>query len=213
MSKKKHELEKLCINVNKVYDWVTRQVEKDINFIGDKGWKKLGFDDVTPCPDLEDDFIVKVIFEDVECEEVGKRKDIFVEEFDTLMQIVKIKVQGNFRIVFFKEDDKKFEPIVSDLIPFCIFEKFVLCAPEGTKIKCHVYDSFGFGGICCNGDDFQELAVTLVLCLSVQAEAKVKVQIEGKICQPREDIILPIPIRECPEIEFPPQCPNVFPPC
>ncbi|MDQ0255371.1 hypothetical protein J2S74_002753 [Evansella vedderi] len=222
------KLERLCIRVPKVYDWVTRQVDKDFNFVGEEGLDRLSFQcngtpDADPCELLEDDqeFIVSVIptdaqgneidLDEIECREVGHRRDVFVEDLGIELQTVKLKKQGFFKILLHLEEDGAVV-CESAPIPFCIFEKFLLCAPEGTDIECHVFDFFGTGVVCCNNGQFIDLALTLTICQSIQAEADVKVEVEGRICKPREDIIEPIVERVCPEIEFPPQCPEIFPP-
>ena len=222
------ELENLCIRVTKVYDWVTRQVDKDFTFNGTTGLSDLGFtsngtpnDD--PCALLDDgeDFFVSVVptdsegnvipLDDIECREVGTRRDVFVEELDIELQLVRIKKQGFFVIELREVEDG---PVVSvsEPVPFCIFENFLLCAPEGTDVVCHIFDFFGTGVVCCNNGSFLDLALTLTICQSIQVETDVKLEVEGRICRPREDIIAPIVERVCPDIQFPPQCPEIFPP-
>ncbi|MBB5174863.1 hypothetical protein [Texcoconibacillus texcoconensis] len=223
------ELEQLCIRVDKVYDWVTRQVDKDYSFSGDEGLERLGFscnnneeaDGDNPCEFIDDDdeVFVTVVptdadgdpidLDEIECVEVGRRQDVYVEDFDTDLQLVKLKKQGFFVIELrLNENGDPF--CVSEPISFCVFEKFLLCAPEGTEINCHIYDFDSTGVLCCNNGEFLDLELTLHICQSVQVEAEVKVEVEGKLCQPREDIIMPIE-KVCPEITFPPQCPEVFP--
>ncbi|MBU9713296.1 hypothetical protein [Evansella tamaricis] len=223
------DFERLCVRVPKVYDWVTRQVDKDFNFMGTRGLDDLEFTcngtpDADPCAFLEpgEDFIVNAIptdqdgnqidLDDIDCTEVGNRRNVYVEELGIELQAVKLKVQGYFVIELYMEDDLNNPFCVSTPIPFCVFEKFLLCAPEGTDIECHIFDLFGTGVVCCNNGEFLDLAFTLTICQSVQVEADVKVEVEGKICQPREDIIEPIVDRLCPDIAFPPQCPEIFPP-
>ncbi|MCD8511617.1 MAG: hypothetical protein LRY73_18325 [Bacillus sp. (in: Bacteria)] len=221
--------ERLCVRVRKVYDWVTRQVDKDFNFVGEEGLDRLAFKcngtpDADPCELLEEgeDYLVSVIptdsegnevdLEEVEwCHEVGPRRDVFIEDLGIELQRVKLKKQGWFVIQLRTEEDGEIV-CESEAIPFCIFEKFLLCAPEGTDIECHIFDLFGTGVVCCNDGEFIDLALTLTICQSVQVEADVKIEIEGKLCKPREEIIEPIVERVCPDIEFPPQCPEIFPP-
>ncbi|SDY17249.1 hypothetical protein SAMN05421736_101565 [Evansella caseinilytica] len=220
-------LESLCIRVDKVYDWVTRQVNKEYNFNGVNGLADLAFTcngtpDDNPCELLgpNEDFIVTVIptdengneipLNEIECSQVGLREDVFVPELDTELQLVRIKKQGFFVVEL--RIDPNFPPVcVSAPISYCIFERFLLCAPEGTVINCHVFDFDGSGAVCCANGEFIDLTLELLICQSIQVEAEVKIEVEGRLCKPREDIILPIE-RVCPEITFPPQCPEIFPP-
>ncbi|MBU9723622.1 MULTISPECIES: hypothetical protein [Bacillaceae] len=222
------KLERLCVRVPKVYDWVTRQVDRERQF---DSLDRLAFvcndieenDEVDPCEFLNDDedFIVNIIPTDedgdeidaseIDCREVGPRQDIFVEELGVELQLVKLKLEG-FYVVELRNEVTNEVVCVSSPIPFCIPQKFLLCAPEGTEINCHIFDFFGNGVLCCSNGEFVELAVTKTFCLSVQAEADVKVEIEGRLCKPREDMIEPIFEEKCPKITFPPQCPEIFPP-
>ncbi|PYZ97753.1 hypothetical protein CR205_03940 [Alteribacter lacisalsi] len=214
------EFHPLCIRAEKLYDWVTRQVDKELTFSGPAGLAELDFDcdgeegADDPCDLLPpgEDFIVTVVeVEDtVECSEVGTRRNVFVPELGIELQEVKIRKQGSF-VVELRLDEDDVDPIcTSGEIDFCLFEKFLLCAPEGTEVDCDVFDFSGSGVVCCINGEFSSLQLTLHICQSVQVHADVILEIEGAECRPREDIILPIS-RLCPEIAFPPQCPEIFP--
>jgi len=230
-----NKLERLCIKVPKVYDWITHQAEKEFQFkIGDidffteenpedqrkdtlvadvcsyflPDWVNIG------CVLVEPKKSVKKKDKDVLCQEVGERKDVFVEEFDTELQIVKVQKKGQFQIILEADTDKKkgVAPLFSEPIDFFKIEKFVLCAPEGTEVICEVFDFDCEGSFICNGDGTEwAIDLVLIICQSIQAEAEVKIDIEGRICKPRPEIILPVPDRECPEFTFPEQCPEIFP--
>lgn len=221
------KLERLCIKVPKVYDWITHQAEKeekfetgDIDFFTEQDPDMQTTDVLVP--DVCGYFLPETVevsciliepeFPEQLCEEVGTRKDFYVEEFDTTLQVVKIQKQGEYQIVLESEHKHK-PPLFSEPISFFKIEKFLLCAPEGTDVVCHVYDFDCEGSFLCNGKDGTEwtLDLTLLICQSIQAEAEVKIDIEGKICKPRPEIVLPTPAKKCPEFRFPEQCPEVFP--
>ncbi|WP_280769240.1 hypothetical protein [Salipaludibacillus daqingensis] len=228
-----NKLERLCIKVPKVYDWITHQAEKEFQFsIGDIDF----FTEEEPENQRKDNVVsdvcgyflpdlVKVSCVLVEpekpkkkekkqelCQEVGERKDIFVEEFDTELQLVRIQKQGQFQIVLESDHKNGVAPLFSEPVNFFKLEKFILCAPDGTEVICHVYDFDCEGQFICNGDGTEwTIDLVLLICQSIQAEAEVKIDIEGKICKPRPEIILPIPDKECPEFTFPEQCPEIFP--
>lgn len=228
-----NELERLCIKVPKVYDWITNQAEKKFHFnIGDIDFfteedpenqkKDTLVSDVCSyfLPDLVNVRCVLVEPEPSEddnentdiCREVGERRDVFVEEFDTELQIVKVQKQGQFQIILESDNNNGCDPLFSEPTNFFVLEKFVLCAPEGTDVVCEIYDFDCEGSFICNGNGTDwTIDLVLLICQSIQVEAEVKIEIEGRICQPRPEIILPIVSKECPEFTFPPQCPTVFP--
>ncbi|WP_223700652.1 BMQ_0737 family morphogenetic spore coat protein [Sutcliffiella deserti] len=92
-------------------------------------------------------------------------------------------------------------------IPFHTIQTFLLCAPEGTELDCHV-TFFECDSNLVATPEFSQLDVSLTLCLDIQMEADVKFEIDAKICRPREEIIEGL---ICPTKEFPPQCPEIFP--
>ncbi|WLR51617.1 hypothetical protein LC040_01570 [Bacillus tianshenii] len=93
-------------------------------------------------------------------------------------------------------------------IPFATAQTFVLCAPEGTHVQCHLSFFECDASLICT-EDFQQLDVSITLCVEVQMEAQVKIEVEGKFCRPRPE--LPIASALCPTDKFPPQCPDIFP--
>lgn len=96
-------------------------------------------------------------------------------------------------------------------IQFATAQTFILCAPEGTEVDCHISFFECDASLICMTEDqtnFQQLDISITLCLEVQMEAKVKLEVEGRFCKPREEILA---ATLCPEDKFPPQCPEIFP--
>lgn len=89
-----------------------------------------------------------------------------------------------------------------------VFQKDVLCAPQGTSILCRVTQ------IVCDAVLLNEcqIAVNVSICKEIQVEAEVKLEVIAEFCRPRAAIspdLLPLP---CPPVgQFPPQCPSIFP--
>lgn len=205
----------LCIRADKLYDWVTRRIERTFDFDQDD----IDFPTIEgpggPCEffDDSDDVEVQVTNVDIECNEVGTRQDIFIPELKLELQEVRIKKQGTFQVALSGDVGGVETTLLSDPVSVCFFERFILCAPETTDIFCEVFDIEGSGGICCldNGvvGEF-DLSLSLLICQSVQVSADVILEIEATECRPRKDIILPID-QVCDEITFPKQCPQIFP--
>ncbi|MDR6999281.1 HYR domain-containing protein [Neobacillus niacini] len=93
-------------------------------------------------------------------------------------------------------------------IPFQAVETFFLCAHAGTSVHCEITDFECEATIICDANqNFQQLDLFISMCQSVQTEAEIIVEIEGKLCEPRKEIST-----SCPFPDIPPQCSEVFPP-
>lgn len=224
--------ERLCIRVPKVYDWVNRQVDVPlITFNGSSGLGALGFDcgqpgqDDNPCCVFDDTaYVVNCYVTDSEgnpvnplkegsltCMEIaqpGGRHNITatLPSGDTItLQKVKALVKGY--VVVEVSDLQGNNTCTSEPIPFATAQTFFLCAPQGTDLHCHVSFFECDANLICDGHDFQQLDVSITFCLDVQMEAYVKVEIEGSLCGPRQELAAGV----CPTHQFPPQCPELFP--
>jgi len=230
--------EKVCIRTRKVYDWVTRQVEipiinmaddkLDAKFKCEKGGKPDKVEKL--CEFLEKhggDFSVNCFLSDDKGNRIDPKDDeqefFFCKEIlpssgrppvtvtlpngdDVTLQRVKALVKGWVAVQI--EDETGDVICHSEGIPFATVQNFLLCAPEGTDLDCHVSFFECDASLIC-ADNFAQLDVSLTLCLEVQMEADVKLEIEAKHCHPRDEIIEPTQL--CPTEKFPPQCPEVFP--
>ncbi len=151
----------------------------------------------------------------ISCEEIpqpeGRQSSQFQLPDGSTVTLQKVKVlkKGYVRV---KVTNHHGDCCVSDPIHWCITEKFFLCAPPGTFLECEVTDFECEANLICkpncedNGYQFQQLDISIIICQSVQMEAKVKIELTADFCQPRQD--LPF---VCPPLAFPPQCPTIFP--
>jgi hypothetical protein len=222
--------ENVCINVPKVYDWVTRQVDLPlISFTGDQ-LNDVNFDcdGTTPfgnlCDTLCEPFVVNCFVSNaagqpvdplkhgaIFCQEIvqpnGRHQvDVTLPSGETVtLEKVKVLVKGH---VVVNVVDAEGTECTSEPIPFATAQTLFLCAPEGTELNCHISFFECDADLICT-DQFEQLDVSITLCVEVQMEANVKLEIEAKICRPREE--LPISGIVCPERKFPPQCPEIFP--
>jgi hypothetical protein len=222
--------ENVCIHVPKVFDWVTRQVDLPLmSFTGDQ-LNDIDFDcnGTTPigniCDTLVGPFTVRCFLSNAAgqrldpnnnnsffCEEIvqpqGRHQvDVTLPSGQTVtLEKVKVLIKG---FVVVSVTDAEGTTCTSEPIPFATAQTFFLCAPEGTVVECHVSFFECDADLICT-DQFQQLDISITLCVEVQMEANVKLEIEAKICRPREE--LPISGILCPERKFPPQCPEIFP--
>lgn len=220
MSNKQH---KVCIRTKKVYDWVQRQVELPLMHFSGEDFEDLfeckdnGF---TPEDDICDflrnkDFTVRCLLvpDSILAQEIKQpkgRQQVTTKlpsgEKVTLEK-VKVLVKGLVDIEIYDAMGRLLCRTIEP-IEFATAQTFFLCAPDGTKIVPHVTYFQCDADVICT-ENFQQLDISILLCLEVQAEAEVKLEVEAAICKPREE--LPIADIVCPEDRFPPQCPEIFP--
>ncbi len=225
MSLGKH---KVCIKVPKVYDWVQRQVEVPLlSFEGEKLDDIFDLNgnyeyDTELCEILADtDYTVHchLIEDSILCKEIKQHPtrhdvDVTLPTGETItLQKVKVLLKGKVQVVIDIQNpgpNCKKHKIVSEPINFQTVQTFFLCAPEGTDLKCKVtYFQCDADVICELDPHFEQLDVSILLCLDVQMETDVKLEVEAAICKPRQE--LPIEDIVCPTDIFPPQCPEIFP--
>ena len=208
--------ELLCVNTEKVYDWVLNEGTFDLNIDG----LELPINTVTgaqlECDDIDLNTVTcEVIPAEVDSIVVLDREDqvLTIEEEEVTLQVVNIR--------------KSFDVIVNaQLIPelgggtieigtatFSRCEQVILCAPEGTDINVSYTDlsCFVCSVNCDTGTttEIDELNVTLTVrrCQSIQSTHEVTIELEADFCQPRD--MLPVP--PCPTPTIPAQCPVIFP--
>ncbi|AMX83265.1 hypothetical protein GS3922_05980 [Geobacillus subterraneus] len=232
----RRDKEKVCIRTRKVYDWVTRQIDVPLrSFSGDDlemifpttNCQRTG----TMCEfltaqamdpqaltircfltDAAGNPIDPVVDQDaLICQEITQpngRQPVNVTlpsgEIVTL-QKVKALVKGHVVVQIVSPTGTVI--CQSSPIPFATAQTFILCAPEGTQLNCHISFFECDTSLVCT-DNFAQLDVSITLCLEVQMEADVKIEVEARFCQPREELAEAV---LCPTNKFPPQCPDVFP--
>ncbi|MEK4381540.1 hypothetical protein NSS70_06520 [Aeribacillus sp. FSL K6-2848] len=231
MSHLGHDTERLCIRVPKVYDWVSRQI--DLPQLSFRDLSSIGFDceGVTgtsedPCA-LYDDGPVNVncylsdslgnpvdpnspnaisVTEIVQPQ--GRQSVVVHLPRDGKITLQKVRVLIRGYIVVTLSDLQGSVTCVSDAIPFATVQTFFLCAPPGTTLNSHVSFFESDANMICDNTSFSQLDISIMICLDVQMEAQVKLEVEGKFCKPRRE--LPTTLT-CSAVQVPPQCPEIFP--
>ncbi|MDV2685092.1 hypothetical protein RYX56_11985 [Alkalihalophilus lindianensis] len=218
MSHKKHNL---CINAEKVFDWVIRPVDiQTKTFCGEELEELFGesrdlLEDGL-CDFLEENPGIttecKVLEQCLEAKEIiqpnGRQKiEVTLPSGEEVkLHKVKILVSGKVKVFIF---DGKQCVSESRVIDFCTTQTFFLCAPKGTCVYARVLEGECDAElICCN--DTAHLNIDIDFCLDVHATDFVKLEIEGAYCKPRNEF----PISDivvCRPEKSPPQCPLIFP--
>ncbi|RAK15349.1 hypothetical protein B0I26_12241 [Anoxybacillus vitaminiphilus] len=232
-----HHKEKVCIKTRKVYDWVTRQVDVPLKSFSDRDLESIFPDSKCHRHDKKvcefftshgfnpEDFTIRCFLTD----EDGHRIDPVVDNDALICQEIiqpdgrqpvritlpsgekvtlqKVKALVKGHVVVQILDANGHVVCESKAIPFATAQTFILCAPEGTMLDCHISFFECDASLVCT-DNFSQLDVSITLCLEVQMEADVKIEVEARFCKPREEIL---EATLCPTDKFPPQCPEVFP--
>ncbi|KXH78576.1 hypothetical protein [Sporosarcina sp. HYO08] len=209
-----HGRELICINVDKVYDWIVKEKSFDISPTEAIAFPALHSDtslanavvtcEVTPAAM---DPVVILNREDREFCIDGKKvclQQLTIQKNFTLTVIVTV-AGGTLRSVG---------------IPVSRCEQVTLCAPEGTDVEvtytdldCFVCSTgalefvAGTPNVTPNSIRFTDLNISVSTCQSIQSTFPVTVEFSANFCEPREDF----PTAACPAPTHPKQCPAIFP--
>ncbi|MEH7380588.1 hypothetical protein V7138_08920 [Bacillus sp. JJ1533] len=231
----RHNTEKVCIRTRKVYDWVTRQIDVPLISLTDDTLKtkfkchgnKKDIDELCTFLENQGDVSVNCFLSDSDGNPIDptmENEDFIIREImqpngrhpvhvtlptgdEVMLQKVKVIVKGFITVEILDAQGMRL-CVTKKPIPFATAQTFILCAPEGTMIDAHVNFFECDATLICEPHDLQQLDISITLCLEVQVEADVKLEVEGRFCKPREEIL---EAALCPTEKFPPQCPEVFP--
>ncbi|GED71113.1 hypothetical protein BRE01_48150 [Brevibacillus reuszeri] len=206
-----NNLQEECIRVNKVYDWVVLAnsyrnkiaIPADCQALVDAAIR-AGQDITFSC--------VEPVSPAPSCSVVGiRRETIVVGGTSVRVGVVNFVFSATVQLTVF-----------ADGTPLCTFattvqfdQEVVLCLPEPldehnivcriSALECNPSGSVLLGGM---------VQLDVIVCVEIQVEAEVKLEVLAKFCSPRPNNIpvpSPTPSFRCPPITFPPQCPPIFP--
>ncbi|GGA75940.1 hypothetical protein [Ornithinibacillus halotolerans] len=208
--------ELLCINAEKVYDWVILQQDLNQTILP----AALGTLPINPCGPTVSELTATCYLVDpvtgnplppnaeIPITEVGEREDrqfVVNGALVTLQRVSFVKTL-NVVIEFRGIDGTTPFVMVSDEIPIDIPESVFLCAPEGTRLVVRVSDVDCNVSVNCISGAIESVDLFLNVCQSVQSVADVTIELVADFCEPRD-----ILTEQCPTPAIPPQCPVVFP--
>lgn len=208
--------ELLCINTEKVYDWILNEATFDLTLDD----LPLPLNPITgvqlECDDIDINSVTCTVEPDpVNPIDILDRVDqeFVVDGAEVTLQIVNIR--KNFDVTIFVNLIPELGGATVEVgtLGFSRCEQVILCAPEGTDIDVTFTDlnCFVCTAVCDAGTttdvDVLDVTVNVRLCQSIQSTYDVTLEIVAEFCQPRD--ILPFP--PCPAPTIPPQCPVVFP--
>ncbi|MEN2768092.1 hypothetical protein [Ornithinibacillus xuwenensis] len=208
--------ELLCMNAEKVYDWVILQ--EDLNqTILPAAIGTLPFD---PCGPTISGLTARCYLVDpttgnplppnaeIPVTEVGEREDRQFVVNGALVTLQRVSFIKTLNVVIEFSGFNATTPFVitSDEIVVEIPESVYLCAPEGTRLIVRVSDVDCNVSVNCVAGALESVDLFLNVCQSVQSVADVTLELVADFCQPRD-----ILVEQCPTPSIPPQCPAVFP--
>ncbi len=200
--------ELICINVDKVYDWIVKEMSFDISPTG-----PITFPGVTAATDLTGAIVTcRVIPAATNPIVIMNRENRQFSIDGSTVCLQHLNIQKNFvlTIVVTLPTGAVF---TSADIPVSRCEQVTLCAPKGTDVEILYTDLDCF--VCTTGTltaaagaiTFSALTITVAVCQSIQSTFPVTVEFLATFCEPRAD--LPF---SCPTAVRPQQCPVIFPP-
>lgn len=121
------------------------------------------------------------------------------------LQEVSVMKCGFITVQLFDKSDGKLCKCCT--FPFSEVETFYLCAPPGTHLECDITDvecKVFAQRVSC---ECVKVFITINICQDIQIVGDVKLEVRGKICEPRDESQETV---GCPHVEYPDSCP-VYP--
>ncbi|MFB5660858.1 hypothetical protein [Alteribacillus sp. HJP-4] len=208
--------ELLCINAEKVYDWVILQADVSQNVSAED----IGPLAVDPCgPAVSnlsaDCFLIDPITGDplpenaeIPVSEIGERQSRKFAIDRSKVKLQKVTFLKTLTVVVEFSGLDGTTPFVEQSAPIEIEipESIFLCAPDGTRLLVRLTDVECSVRVNCTNGVLASVDIVLSLCQSVQTVADVTLELKADFCQPRD-----ILVDQCPSPAIPPQCPALFP--
>ncbi|OIK09664.1 hypothetical protein [Bacillus sp. MUM 13] len=207
--------ELLCINAEKVYDWVILQNTRSQNILA----AALGLD-INVC--AASSLSTRVFLVDAEGNPLPPNAEVTVLEpgdreertfviDGALVTLERVTFLKTFFVAIEFKGILGTTPFVDVSKPIAIEipESLFLCAPDGTRLAVRISDLECAVRLNCTAGPTPTLTsidLTLTTCQSVQAVADVTIEVKAEFCQPRD-----ILSEQCPTPAIPPQCPVLFP--
>lgn len=207
--------ELLCINAERVYDWVILQANINNNVsVADLGPLPVDPYDAAVSNLTTDCYLVDAFGNPllpnavVDIKEVGERQSRTFVIDGAQVALQKISFIKTVNVVIEFSGLNGTTPFVQQSLPIAIEipESLFLCAPEGTDLIVRLSDIEYNIRVNGTAGALTSVDIALGLCQSVQAVTNVTLELTADFCQPRD-----ILIEQCPAPLIPAQCPVLFP--
>ncbi|WP_053217129.1 BMQ_0737 family morphogenetic spore coat protein [Virgibacillus senegalensis] len=208
--------EPLCINTEKVYDWVILQEDVSRNVLAGA----LGTLPIDPGGPTVSNLTTTVYLvdpatgeeldlnEEIPIEELGERENRTFVIDGAMVTLQRVTFTRSLAVVVEFSGLTGTTPFVeiSDPITIDLPESLYLCAPEGTRIAARLSDLDSSVTVNTTAGALTSIDIVLGICQSVQSLADVTIELMADFCQPRDVLV-----EQCPAPAIPPQCPVLFP--
>ncbi len=194
-----------CIRVQKVYDWVVKQAHFQL-YVKAENIEWVCLNNVNDFSQLGQDVDITCFITDengngrdplgehsILCEEipqVGGRKDVtatFPNGSRVTLQKVKLFKRGYLVV---EAIDRRGNSCKSEPISFQFEEAFLLCAPPGTIVDCHISYFDCTASIQWDSNKkLQNISIAIDLCQEVQMEAMAKILLKGELKIVKKELI------------------------
>ncbi len=206
--------ETLCINIEKVYDWVIEESSGSTSIpVGSLPIAlPAGITNVETTCILTDASGAPIpINSKVDVTESAPRQNQQFEVGDTTVTLQRVTFTKTLYVVL---EVSGIDPsngmqvtVKSDPVPFTFIEIAYLCAPPGTSLVVRISDFTCLTIIRRDTEDeITAFVLDITACQSIQAVAPVTIELGAKFCTPRDTLT-----EKCVGPMIPPQCPVVFP--
>lgn len=205
--------ELLCINTEKVYDWVFNEATFDLNLVDLDLPLNPATGDQLGCEDIDTD-TVNCVIDPINTEVIDREDQQFViDGAEVTLQLINIRKTFTITIYVNLLPALGGTSVEVGTAEFTRCEQIVLCAPDGTGVNVTYTDleCFVCTAVCNAGTsaavDSLDTTVSVRLCQSIQSVYDVTLEVMADYCQPRDTL----PVPPCPVPALPPQCPVIFP--
>jgi len=212
MQEKKHcdGKELICINVDKVYDWIVKEKTFDFSPTGPLAFNPTGSVPMgvfTPrsvtcevSPAMSRPIVILH----------RENRTFCIDGKNVVLQ--QLTIQKNFTLTIFVCLENG--TVLTRETPISRCEHVTLCAPKGTEVEVTYTDIDCF--VCSTGTltgvtdastiEFSDLTISVATCQSIQSTFPVTVEFLADFCEPREELSTASPAPHRPK-----QCSVVFP--
>ncbi|NMA96263.1 MAG: hypothetical protein GX974_09520 [Clostridiales bacterium] len=208
------EQEALCINTEKVYDWILGESTGSTTILAESLPVQLPADAIdvaVECKLTDAEGTPIPMNAKLSVTEVGPRQDRQFEIDDNLITLQRVIFRKTLfcTIVVTGVDSATGTPfsITSNPVSLNFIETAYLCAPTGTMLSVRLTDFNSLTTINRNETgSIIDFGVQVFVCQSIQTVAPVTAQMTAGFCMPREPLT-----EQCGNVAIPPQCPIIFP--
>lgn len=205
-----HKQELICINVDKVYDWIVKDMSFEIN-----PTTPFVFTGLQNGTDLNDATITcRVVPSENNPIVIMDREDRLFTIDGAKVCLQQLMIKKNFTLTLFLKINGSVYSSQDIDVSRC--EQVIMCAPKGTDVEVTYTDLDCF--VCSTGEltyedingstvvTFGNLSISVNVCQSIQSTFPVTVEFVADYCEPRAE--LPF---ACPPASRPNPCPVIYP--